>query len=64
MENGSEALEQWLLLEQAILSDQVPPEALARLFAEQLAFARWYRLRAEGRINSVPTELRQQTSRH
>jgi hypothetical protein len=54
----TEELEEWLLLEQAILSDQVPPDALAHIFAEQLAFARWYKLRAESRATQRASEMK------
>ena len=40
---------EWLLLEQAILSEQVPPSDLARIFVEEVEFARWYRERARTR---------------
>ena len=44
-----EETEQWLLLEQVILSDQVPSDALVQILADEPEFASWYRLRAERR---------------
>ncbi len=40
---------EWLLLEQTILSDQMPADHLASLLAEQPDFAEWLRSRARER---------------
>ena len=42
-------LREWLLLEQVILSDQMPAEHLASLLSERPDFAEWLRSRARER---------------
>lgn len=43
----------WLLLEQVILSDQVPADAVAGILAEDREFAHWYKSRADQRAATM-----------
>jgi len=43
----------WLLLEQVILSGQMPASDLMALLNEDPAFAAWYTPRAEQRMHAV-----------
>lgn len=49
----TETENKWLLLEQVILSDQVPADAVAGIFAEDREFAQWYKWRADQRATAM-----------